>query len=99
MPMQQTVEMLSRFALGAIATFLAILLWSRTRDSAWMLIVIGTIAYYGEVVFGALEAFGVVRLDMVTIGGIAVFPVVLANLPTLFFIAAFLVMVSRRGPG
>ena len=94
----QMILMLSRFVLGAIATFLAIMLWSRTRDSAWMLIVVGTIAHYGEIVFTALESFGVVRLDVVTIGSIAVFPLILANLPTLFFILAFLVMVVRRVP-
>ena len=95
---QQAILMLSRFVLGAAATFLAILVWSRTRDTAWMLIVVGTVAHYGEVVFSALEALGIVRLDLLVIGGIAVFPLLLANLPMLFFILAFLVMVSRRLP-
>jgi len=95
---QQVILMLSRFTLGAIATFLAILLWSRTRDTAWMLIVVGTIAYYGEIVFTALEAFGVIRLDVLTIGSVAVFPIILANLPIFFFILAFLVMLVRRSP-
>jgi len=34
----------SRLAFGAVASFLAIVLWSKTRDVAWMLIVIATIA-------------------------------------------------------
>jgi hypothetical protein len=95
---EQVILMLSRFVLGAIATFLAILLWSKTRDTAWMLIVVGTIAYYGEIVFTALESFGIIRLDVLKVAGIAVFPIVLANLPIFFFILAFLVMVVRRGP-
>lgn len=95
---EEAIMMLSRFVLGALATFLAIMVWSKTRDTAWMLIVIGTVAHYGEVVFSALETLGVVRLDFVTIGEVAVFPLVLANLPTLFFILAFLVIVSRRLP-
>lgn len=95
---EQVILMLSRFALGAIGTFLAILLWSKTRDPAWMLIVVGTIAYYGEIVFTALESFGVIRLDVLTIGTVAVFPIVLVNLPMFFFILAFLVMVVRRDP-
>lgn len=93
---EQVILMLSRFVLGAIATFLAILLWSRTRETAWMLIVVGTIAYYGEIVFSALDAFGVIGLDVIEIGDVAVFPIVLANLPIFFFILAFLVMVVRR---
>lgn len=95
---EQAIMMLSRFVLGALATFLAIMVWSKTRDTAWMLIVVGTVAHYGEVVFSALETLGVVRLDFITIGEVAVFPLVLANLPTLFFILAFLVIVSRRLP-
>ena len=95
---EQVILMLSRFSLGAIATFLAILLWSKTRDTAWMLIVVGTITYYGEIVFSALESFGIIRLDVLKIGEVAVFPIVLANLPILFFILAFLVMVVRRSP-
>ncbi len=90
--------MLSRFVLGALATFLAIMVWSKTRDTAWMLIVVGTVAHYGEVVFSALETLGVVRLDVVSVAGIAVFPLILTNLPILFFILAFLVFVSRRMP-
>ncbi len=95
---EQAVMMLSRFVLGALATFLAIMVWSKTRDTAWMLIVVGTVAHYGKVVFSALESLGVVRLDIVRIGTVAVFPLVLANLPMLFFILAFLVIVSRRLP-
>lgn len=95
---EQSILMLSRFVLGALATFLAIMVWSKTRDTAWMLIVVGTVAHYGEVVFSALQTLGVVRLDVVTFGGVAVFPLVLANLPTLFYILAFLVIVSRRVP-
>ena len=95
---EAAIMMLTRFVLGALATFLAIMVWSRTRDTAWMLIVVGTVAHYGEVVFSALETLGVVRLDFITLGGIAVFPLVLANLPTLFYILAFLVFVSRRVP-
>ncbi len=95
---EQAILMLSRFVLGALGTFLAIMVWSKTRDAAWMLIVVGTVAHYGEVVFSALETLGVVRLDVVRVSGIALFPLVLTNLPMFFFILAFLVIVSRRMP-
>jgi hypothetical protein len=95
---EQAILMLSRFVLGAFATFLAIMVWSKTRDIAWMLIVVGTVAHYGEVVFSALESLGVVRLDVVRISTVAVFPLVLTNLPTAFYALAFLVIVSRRLP-
>jgi hypothetical protein len=95
---EQIILIASRFLLGAVATFLAILVWSRTRDIAWMLIVVGTVAHYGDVVFDALELLGVVQLDQLTISGVAVFPIILSNLPMLFFSAAFLVIVVRRMP-
>ena len=98
MPTDQVILLLSRFVLGAVATFLAILVWSRTRDPAWMLIVVGTVAHYGEIVFTALQLLGIVRLDVVTVGGVAVFPLILANLPTFLFILAFLVIVMRKMP-
>jgi len=98
MATDQVVLLISRFALGAIATFLAILVWSRTRDAAWMLIVVGIVAHYGEVVLSALQTLGVVRFDMVVIGGVALFPLILANLPTVFFILGFFVMVVRKSP-
>ncbi len=96
MGIEQIILIASRFLLGAVATFLAILVWSRTRDSAWMLIVVGTVAHYGDVVFDALQLLGVVELDQLTISGVAVFPLILTNLPMLFFSAAFLVIVLRR---
>jgi hypothetical protein len=90
------VLILSRLVFGAIATFLAIVLWSRTRDAAWMLIVIGTIVGYGEVLFTTLETFGMVSVSALTIYGVSVFRVVISNLPTVFFIIAFSVMIARR---
>lgn len=96
MATETLVLILSKLIFGAVATFLAIVLWSRTRDAAWMLIVIGTIVGYGQVLFTTLETFGMVDVSAVTVYGVSVFRVVLANLPTVFFIVAFSVMIGRR---
>jgi len=96
MATEAMILILSRLIFGAIATFLAIVLWSRTRDAAWMLIVIGTIVGYGEVLFTTLESFGMVSLTALNIQGVSVFELVLANLPTVFFILAFAVMIARK---
>jgi methylmalonyl-CoA mutase cobalamin-binding subunit len=96
MATEAMVIILSRLVFGAIATFLAIVLWSRTRDVAWMLIVIGTIISYGEVLFTTLESFGMVEVAAVTVYGVSAFRVVFANLPTIFFILAFSVMIARK---
>jgi hypothetical protein len=92
----QLVVQFSKLILGAVATFLAIILWSKTRDTAWMLIVIGIIVSYVEVVFVTLNGFGIVRADLYSIGGVPLIGLVGGNLPTVFFIAAFLVMLLRK---
>ena len=98
MTIDQWILILSRLALGSIATFLAIILWSKTRDSAWMFIVIGVIVSYGEIVYTTLVSFGVIQEDWVNFSGISIVQIVFANLPTVFFIIAFLIMVVRRSP-
>jgi len=92
----QLIYILSRLVLGAIASFLAIMLWSKTRDVAWMLIVIGTIAAYAEIVYSILNLFGITGGASLTIGSVSLMSIVLPCLPTVFFIAAFAVMVARK---
>ncbi len=41
----------SQLVTGALAAFFAIMLWSKTRDVAWMLIVIGAITAYVNTVY------------------------------------------------
>ena len=91
----QVTYILSRLSLGALASFFAIMLWSKTRDVAWMLVVIGTIAAYVETVYAILILFGITG-SVVTVGSVPLFSIVLPCLPTVFFIAAFAVMVARK---
>jgi hypothetical protein len=86
----------SRLALGAAASFFAIMLWSKTRDVAWMLMVVGTIAAYAETVYSILDRLGVSRLTPISLGSVSLPALVLPNLPTVFYIAAFAVMVVRK---
>lgn len=92
----QLVFILSRLVLGAAASFLAIMLWSRTRDAAWMLVVAGTIAAYVDTVYAILNLFGVNGGGFLVIGSVPLLSIVLPCLPTVFFIAAFAVMVARK---
>lgn len=86
----------SRLVLGAVATFFAILLWSRTRDIPWVLVIIGTLVLYAEIVYTTLERFGVVGAGPWSVAGVPLFKVALVNLPLVFYIAAFVVMVRRK---
>jgi len=92
------VMILARLIFGSIATFLAIIVWSKTRDVAWMLVVVGTIIAYGETVFNALAAFGLTKTDVLVVWGVSVVRLVLVNLPALLYALAFVVVIVRRSP-
>ena len=92
----QIVYIICRLTLGGAAAFLAIMLWSRTRDLAWILMVIGAITSYGEVVYSILELSGITAFSALSIGSMSVASIVLPCLPMGFFIAAFAVMVVRK---
>jgi len=91
----ELVGIIVRLAAGAAATFLAILLWAKTRDTAWMLIIMGVIFEYGEIIYSTLTMFGVVAADVYLIPMVLKVDVVLLNLPLGLFAAGFLVMLFR----
>jgi hypothetical protein len=79
-----------RLFFGAAAAFFAIILWSKTRDIAWMLMAGGTITVYGENLYNVLDLFGF-SVFFSTIETIPLAAAALSNIPALFFIAAFVV--------
>jgi hypothetical protein len=96
---QQIAFLVSRLAVEAAATFLAIILWSKTRDPAWMLIVIGTVASYADILFSTLEIAGVADPGMGSVAGIPLARIAFGNLPSLFYIAGFAVLIARKRGG
>ena len=61
-----------------------------------MLVVIGTIAGYVEIVYSILDLFGITQNDTMLIGSVPVAAIILPVLRISFFIAAFMIMVFRR---
>lgn len=86
----------SQLVTGALAAFFAIMLWSKTRDVAWMLIVIGAITAYVNTVYSILDFFGIVDNAFLSIGSIPFASIVLPVLPPVFFSIAFIVMIVRK---
>jgi hypothetical protein len=95
----ELVEVLVRLIVGALSSFFAILLWAKTRDSAWMLIIAGVIAHYGYVVYETLKIFGAVAGEVYLLKGVLATAVVLENFPILLFGIGFLLMLLRIGGG
>jgi len=86
----------SRLILGAAAAFLAIMLWSKTRNAAWMLIAAGTIIAYIEIVYSITELLGFMANFGIIIGSVTLAAILLPALRMAFFVAGFLVMVVRK---
>ena len=96
MDLGQAIFAYSRLILGAAAAFLAIMLWSKTRDIAWMLIVVGILAAYIGIIYSILDMFGFTSGVFPMIGTVQLAAILLSCIQMLFFIAAFLIMVIRR---
>jgi hypothetical protein len=92
----EIIYIVSRLAVMATAAFLAIVLWSRTRDVAWMLVVVGTVAGYTDVLYSTLVKFGVIAENFGSYAGIPFVAILFSNLPYLFFCIAFIVMIVRK---
>ncbi|HOX33954.1 MAG TPA: hypothetical protein PLB91_16605 [Spirochaetales bacterium] len=92
----ETAYLVSRLGTAALAAFLAIVLWSRTRDLAWMLIVIGAISSYADILFSLLSRLGLVDEARFDLFGLPIGRILLSNLPFLFLCAALAVMIKRK---
>jgi hypothetical protein len=90
----QIILIYSRLILGALASFFAIMLWSRTRNPAWMFVIIGTITLYVEVIYSILELLGITTGYVLFIGSVSIVAVLLPILYMLFFIIALLIMIA-----
>lgn len=86
---------LVRLALGAVTTFLAIILWSRTRDVSWMFIVLATIMMYGEVMYGILDRTGILGGAQIVLWGTPLPRLIFSGLPLIFLLAAFIFMLRK----
>jgi hypothetical protein len=92
----QLIFIASRLFFSAVAALFAVILWSRTRDAAWMLIVLGTIGGYIETVYTIMGMFGISTDDFFSVGSMSIVTIILSNLPEAFFISAFCVFIARK---
>ncbi|MCL2092909.1 MAG: hypothetical protein FWH12_01830 [Treponema sp.] len=88
----QIIYILIRLILGAAVSFLAIMVWSKTRDLVWLLFTIASITAYAEAVVSIAMLLGYGAAP----GSLAPLSMVLTALPPCFFIAALSVFLFRR---
>jgi len=92
----QTIYISSQLILGAVAAFLAIFLWPKIRDAAWMLIIFGIIVAYIETVYSILKIFGISSDELLVFGSVSLISFILPTVRTLFFIIAFAIMIYKQ---
>ncbi len=88
-----------KLILGGIIAFLAILLWSKTRESAWMCLVAASITGYASIVCDLLLKLGIIKNEVIMISGndISVYRYLAFLVPCFFIILAFLLMLVKAG--
>lgn len=86
-----------KLILGGMTAFLAILLFSRTQDGAWMSLVAGAITEYAGIVYEMLIKLGLVSGQEMSVAGIPLLRLFFTAVPPLFFILAFIMMIHRTG--
>jgi hypothetical protein len=82
-----------KLTFGAVTAILAIVLWSRTREGFAIFIILGIISLYLETIHAILLRAGI--LSDIFIYDVSVLPVVFAALPSIFFIVAFIMMITK----
>jgi hypothetical protein len=86
----------SRLFFSAAAAVFAIIIWSKTRDPVWMLIVLGVMSGYAENVYFVMELFGITADMLPAIGSVPAIAILISCIPSIFFIAAFCLFLSKR---
>ena len=93
----QAIIISSHLIFGALAAFLAILLWTKIRDgagsSAWMLIIFSVFVAYIEIVYSVLINIGIAGNEFIIFGSVPLASLVLPVIRMSFFIAAFAIMI------
>lgn len=86
----------AKLVLGAVTAFLAIMLWNKTRDAAWMSLVAGAVTGYAGLVYEMLEKIGIITGVGLSLFGINLSSWLFAIIPSLFFILAFILLLWRN---
>jgi hypothetical protein len=93
---EQMVLLLIKLITGFSATLTAVLLWSKTREPAWLFIVLGTVFLYSEIIFNTLDSLGLSKFYLFTVYGISLVEIIFASFPFLFFTIGFIIFLTNK---
>jgi len=92
----EAVPIFVRMVCSFLAAFPAIALWSRTRDAAWMLVVLGAIFFFVEALYATLVLIGLASYEVLIWNGHPLLESLLSGLPPMLLAAGFLVFIIRN---
>lgn len=93
---EQLLLIIVNLATGFTATFLAAILWSKTRDASWITFILGTFIYFAGVVIDILDSQGIFIYSIFTIGDVSILKIALSVLPFILFSIGFLLIIRRK---
>jgi hypothetical protein len=89
------ISVILRLVIGALCTFFAILLSSKTREPSWLFIIFGVICIYAQIVLLTLESFGIFDTH-VLFYGIPIVKLTTENIPLLFISIGFILASKSK---
>ncbi len=92
---QFVVVMGLKLIVGFLAAFVSIILWSKTRDGAWLTVVLGVVFLYLGTLLNILKEFGFISYNSLLYGEIEILPLVFELLPFIFFGIGMLIFLIR----
>lgn len=92
----QILLFIIKLILGGVVAFLSILIMSKTREPAWMMIVAGFISLYALLVYELLLELGVLSPAKIHLAGIPLPTLIFAAIPNICFIVAFILKLNKK---
>ena len=92
----EAIPVIVRMVCSFLAAFPAIALWSRTRDAAWMLVVLGAIFFFIDGLYATLVLVGLTSYNLLVWQGFPLLKSVLSGLPSILLAAGFLVFLIQN---
>ena len=90
------ISMLLNNILWAAAVFISIIIWTKTRDSSWIFIILSVIAFYIAVVYRTLIFFGIITEGIIIYMNIDVFSVLADVFPVVLLILALIIKAVKN---
>ena len=93
----EIVLLVLKLLLGGLTAFLAILLWARIGNGVCIAFLMAALTGYVGILMEVLEAVHVITFDAKTLAGIPLGSLIFTLVPFIFYILAFVMLLSRSG--